>query len=257
MIELKNVSKCIDSIEIVNDVSLTIDRGKVCGLVGTNGAGKSTLLRMVSGIMRPSSGDVMINGESVFENVSAKEKIFHLQDRAFYFSNASLLDTAKFYSIMYKNFDMEKVLKLNEYFGLDLKKSLKKLSKGMQRQASIILALASNTSILLLDESFDGLDPMFRKQVKKLIMNELKSRDLTLIVTSQNLHDLEGLCDSIVILHKGNVVVSKEIDKSESDSHSLEEVFLSEVEAYIERNGGEMVSESFFQVDKLHSEEEV
>lgn len=215
MIEIKNIEKKFGDFVSVTDVSTTIEKGTVCGLVGTNGAGKSTLLRMISGILKPDKGNVTICDEPVYENVTVKERIFHLQDKAFYFSNDSLLETAKFYKTVFKDFDVEKVLELNEkHFGLDVKKSLKSFSKGMQRQASIMLALAANTEILLMDESFDGLDPMHRKKVKQLIFNELSCRDLTIVVTSQNLYDLDGLCDSIVLLHKGHKIVDKYVDEA-------------------------------------------
>lgn len=214
MIEIKNVSKKFEDFVSVNDVSFQVERGTVCGLVGTNGAGKSTLLRMMSGILQADSGDVMICGESVYENIQAKEQIFHLQDKAFYHSGHSLAATAKFYATVYKNFDVEKVTKLNEHFHLDMKKSMKKFSKGMQRQASIMLALAANTEILLLDESFDGLDPMYKKKIKQMIIHELATRDLTVVVTSQNLYDLDGMCDSIVLLHKSDQVVWKTVDEA-------------------------------------------
>lgn len=214
MIEIKNVEKKFGDFVSVNDVSFKVRKGEVCGLVGTNGAGKSTVLSMISGILKANKGDILICGEPVYENVAAKQRIFHLQDKAFYFSNDSLLDTAKFYTTIFKNFDIEKVMEMNEHFGLDPKKSLKKFSKGMQRQASIMLALAANTEILLMDESFDGLDPMNKKTIKQLLVQELSTRELTVIVTSQNLYDLDGLCDNIVLLHKGNKVIGKSVDEA-------------------------------------------
>lgn len=218
MIEIKHINKKFENFESVKDVSFKVDRGRITGLVGTNGAGKSTILRMISGIMQTDTGEILIDGELVYENPTAKGKIFHLQDKAFYLGSHSVMETAMFYQTLYPNFDIEKIVKLNEHFGLDLKKSIKKFSKGMQRQASIMLALAANTEILLMDESFDGLDPMYRTKVKKIIIDEFASRDLTIVVTSQNLFDLDGLCDCIVLLHKGNLVADKTVEEAKESA---------------------------------------
>lgn len=206
MIEIKDVTKYFDSNCAVNHVTLSIPEGVMFGLLGTNGAGKSTLLRMMAGILESDSGTILLDGEPVYENPLCKEKLFYLPDVPYYFPNSSMEDMIRFYRRNYPGMQRDSVSCMAGQLNLDMSMPLRTFSKGMKRQAFLILALCSGTRYLLCDEVFDGLDPVAAEIMKGLFREEMKERRLTVVAASHKLRDLEDLCQHIGIMHKGGMM---------------------------------------------------
>ena len=205
MIQIQNMTKRFDDICAVNNISLEVPEGIMFGLLGTNGAGKTTLLRMLAGILEADSGGVLVDGDPLEE---AKKKIFYLPDDPYYFPNASMEQMAQFYKDQYPDTDLENVNYMAEALELDVKLPLRTFSKGMKRQAFLILALCAGTKYLLCDEVFDGLDPIVAEVMKNLFRQEMKERKFTAVVASHRLNELEDMCGNIAILHRGGLVTA-------------------------------------------------
>lgn len=203
MIEVKNVNKSFGEKPVLSDACLSAADGSIFGLIGINGAGKSTLLRLMAGVLKPDSGGIAIDGENVYENEKVKRGIFFLQDDPFYTLNLTARAQAEFYKTFYA-FDEQIFSRYAEIFGLDPKKPLRNFSKGMKRQAFVSLALACKPKYLLLDEAFDGLDPLARLEFKRGII-ELQESGSTVVISSHSLRELEDICDSFALLDGGSV----------------------------------------------------
>ena len=211
MIEIKKVSKRFDKIEAVSDVSLSIEEGQVFGLLGTNGAGKSTLLRMMAGVLKEDEGELLIDGEAVWDCVEAKQKFFYISDEQYFFPNATPLDMAAFYKTLYPAFNEKRFRKFLVKFTLQKDRKIQTFSKGMKKQLSILLGVCSGVKYLFCDETFDGLDPVMRNLVKKLICNDVIEYNATVIVTSHSLRELEDICDHLALLHRGGLVLDSDV----------------------------------------------
>ena len=225
MIELKNIVKKFDSYTALDGVSLSIEKGTAFGLLGSNGAGKSTILRLISGIYSPESGEVLVDGESVFDNVTAKEKVFFINDETVQFGSFTLLKLKNYYKNFYTSFSEEIFETLRKKTGLPLDKKINTFSKGMKRQAIVIIGLACRTDYLLLDEAFDGLDPTMRIIVKKMIVDAMLDRQLTTIISSHNLKEINEVCDKAALIHEGKIVFSRDIDDVKGSVHKIQVVF--------------------------------
>ena len=213
MIEFKNLDKTFHDIHAVDHISGTIRDGMVFGLIGSNGAGKSTLLRMISGIIRPDSGELLADGVSVFENPEIKSQICFLSDTPYYFPNADIRQMRSCYMMMYPSFDRKLFDSLTEKFRLDPKRKINSFSKGMKKQVSILLGLCSGTKYLLCDETFDGLDPVVRQAVKSLIAAEMMNRDFTPVISSHNLREGQAIWDRIGLLHESRLLLVRDLDQ--------------------------------------------
>ena len=212
MIVAKNFVKTFDGKNAVDNLNVTIKNGVIYGLVGTNGSGKSTFLRSVCGVYYADEGTVTVDEEEVYENIGAKSKVFFVSDDMYFLPNSSIDDMSKLYSGVYPTWDREKYEKLTEKFPIDKKAKIKNFSKGMKRQAAIILALSCRPQYLLLDEAFDGLDPVIRVAVRKLIAEEVAENDMTVIISSHNLRELEDFCDTVGILHNGKLIMQQTME---------------------------------------------
>ncbi len=228
MIELIELEKNFDDIRAVNHVSLTINDGEVFGLVGTNGAGKSTLLRMISGVVKPDEGIVCINKRPVFDNPEIKKNIFFIADDQYFLPNSTAEEMADYYAGIYDNFDKVRFLKLCSAFTLNPRRRINTFSKGMKKQVSVLLGICSGTKYLLCDESFDGLDPVVRQAVKSLMAADMADRELTPIIASHNLRELEDICDHIGILHQGGVILSEDLQDMKVKMQKVQCVFPSD-----------------------------
>lgn len=225
MIEAVHVKKSFDKILAVDDISATIQEGSVFGLIGTNGAGKSTFMRMMCGVLKPDEGKILIDGDSVFENEQAKEKLFYISDDQYYFSTGTPEDMMKFYRTVYPAFDEGKCRELIGRFGLEVRRKVNTFSKGMKKQLSVLLGICANTKYLLCDETFDGLDPVMRQAVKSIFVSEMDERGMTPIIASHNLRELEDICDHVGLLHKGGILLSKDLEDMKLNIHKLQCVF--------------------------------
>ncbi|WP_046228147.1 ABC transporter ATP-binding protein [Paenibacillus dauci] len=226
MIEIKQLSKIFEGEHAVEEVSLTVHKGSIFGLLGSNGAGKTTLLKTVAGIYRADRGQVLLEGQPIYEHPESKQRMIFLADQPYFFAQTSIQQMAVFYRAMYPNWDEQRFRQLAQAFKtIPLKRKLHRLSKGMQRQASLWLALSCKPDVLILDEPIDGLDPVMRRQVKNLIFQEVADRELTVIISSHNLREIEDMCDHVGIMHQGRLLIEKELDDLKAASHKIQIAF--------------------------------
>ena len=222
MIEIKNVSKTYGDVKSLENINSTIAAGSIYGLIGSNGSGKSTLLRIMSGIMRGDEGQIDYDGESVFENPDVKKSFVFLSDEQYFLPGSTLDEMAGIYASFYPNFSREKYHELAKLFNLPYDRKINTFSKGMKKQASVLLALASNVKYVLCDETFDGLDPVMRQLVKKLLANEVVTNGMTAVIASHNLREIEDICDHIGLLHKGGILFESELDSLKREIHAVQ-----------------------------------
>ena len=226
MIEAKAVSKSFDGFLALNHLDMTVPKGSIYGLVGPNGAGKSTILRHLCGVYRPDSGVITIEGQPVYENPAIKERMVVIPDDVYYYGSASVREMMKFYRGMYPTFSMERFEKLAEAFPeVDAKRPIRRMSKGMQKQAAFWLAMSCCPDYLLLDEPVDGLDPVMRRQVWSLLMGDVAERGTTVLVSSHNLRELEDVCDHVGILSHGQVVIERSLSQLQGTTVKLQVAF--------------------------------
>ncbi len=228
MIEVKNVVKSFDGLRALDGLSITVPDGAVYGLVGPNGAGKSTIIRHLAGIYRQDSGEVLIGGEPVYENPAVKERIAYIPDDVFYYTQATIRDMMKFYRDLYPRFDAACFEKLGGAFELDPKRPVRKLSKGQQKQAAFWLALSMRPDIVILDEPVDGLDPVMRRQVWSLLLEDVAERGTTVLVSSHNLRELEDVCDHVGIMNRGRMLLERSLSELQDNIVKIQLAFAEE-----------------------------
>jgi ABC-2 type transport system ATP-binding protein len=231
MIKIDNVSKNFTGLEALRGVTLSVAKGSIYGLVGSNGAGKTTLLKVLAGIYQPDAGTVLIDGEPVFENVQIKKRVVFIPDQLYYFNNYTINDMAAFYRRVGPNWNQDRFEQLTPVFNIDVKRRLKTLSKGMQRQVAFWLGFALMPEVMILDEPLDGLDPVMRQKVKHLMIQDVAEREMAVIISSHNLRELEDICDYIGILHEGRMLIQRELDDLKADVHKIQIAFSSAVPA--------------------------
>ena len=225
MIEVNGLTKRFDSFTALDAAAVTVPTGSVYGLVGPNGAGKSTLIRHLTGIYRQDAGTVRIGGEDVWENDALKARVGVIPDDWYYFSQSTIRDMCRFYRGFYPGFSMERYEKLREVFGIDEKRAIRRLSKGMQKQAAFWLVLSCMPDYLVLDEPVDGLDPVMRRQVWSLVMGDVSQRGTTVLVSSHNLRELEDVCDHVGMMNRGKVLVERSLADLQENIVKLQAVW--------------------------------
>ena len=211
MLEMKHVSKSFDGFKALDDLNLTVPKGSIYGLVGPNGAGKSTAIRILTGVYRPTEGEVSMEGMAIYENPMTKQRIGYIPDDIFYFPSASLEEMRKFYAGIYKNFDHDLFDRLYEVFQLPKKGPIRRFSKGMQKQAAFHLTICTRPDLLILDEPVDGLDPVMRRQVMGLILSDVAEHGTTVLISSHNLRELEDICDHVGIMDHGKMLLERSL----------------------------------------------
>ena len=222
MLEMKNVTKTFGKFKALDDLSMTVPKGSVYGLVGPNGAGKSTAIRLMTGIYRPDSGSITLEGMPVYENPVNKVRMGYIPDDIFYFPSASMEEMKSFYKGIYPQFDEELYKKLFEAFQLPKKGAIRRFSKGMQKQAAFHLSLCTHPEMLILDEPVDGLDPVMRRQVWSLILSEVAANGTTVLVSSHNLRELEDICDHVGIMDHGKMLLERSLQDMQGATHKLQ-----------------------------------
>lgn len=222
MINLKNINKQFDEKAVLENINWEVPKASIYGLVGPNGAGKSTLLRIISGVLKADEGTVLVNGVDVYDNPSIKKHILFVSDDPFFLPQSTIKEMRQFYELFYPSFNDSMYHSLLKKFGLSDTDKISDFSKGMKRQASIILALSCSPDILLLDEAFDGLDPVMRLNLKRIIANELMNREMTVIISSHNLRELEDICDRIALLNNHTITIQDEIESIRNQYHKIQ-----------------------------------
>ena len=222
MLEVKNVVKTFDGFRALDGLTMTVPKGAVYGLVGPNGAGKSTIIRHLAGIYRQDSGEVLLDGQPVYENTGAKRRMAVIGDDWYYFPQAGIKEMAKFFAGIYPDFSWERYEKLKQVFPLDEKMMLRRMSKGMQKQAAFWLTVCCMPEYLILDEPVDGLDPVMRRQVWSLLLGDVAERGTTVLVSSHNLRELEDVCDHVGILNHGKVLLERSLSDLQDNTVKLQ-----------------------------------
>ena len=225
MIKLENINKSFGKYPAVSDVSLNIEDSQVFGLVGTNGAGKSTLLRMISGVLRQDSGRITLNGQPVYNRPDVKQQIFFIPDDPYFFPNGNAADMGSDYKTVYPYFNPFLFEKMLGDFSLDPKRPVRNYSRGMKKQLAVLCGICSGAQYLLCDETFDGLDPVMRQAVKSIFANYMSQRDLTPVIASHNLRELEDICDHVGLLHKGGLLLSRDLEDMKLGLQRIQFVF--------------------------------
>lgn len=222
MIQVTSVTKYFDNFKVLDDFSLNVKKGTIYGLIGPNGAGKTTVINHINGVLKPDCGNIYIDGVRVYENEQIKERVLNISDDWFYYSTYTIKQMARFYADIYKKFSFERYKAIGEIFKIDEKRQIRKLSKGMKKQVAFWLALSAMPDVLILDEPLDGLDPVMRKQVLNLVIADVNDRDLTVLVSSHNLRELEDICDWVGIIHKGKMIAQKPLDDLKGSVHKYQ-----------------------------------
>ena len=222
MIEVKECSKAFGAVKAVNKATLDVGVREVFGLVGSNGAGKSTLLRMMAGIIKPDEGEIQIDGMSVYENEEAKKLFFYISDDSYFPANYTAMDLVRFYRNFYPQFRTRFFHEMMEQFHLEENRRIATFSKGMKKQVLVIIGVCAATKYLFCDETFDGLDPVMRQAVKSLFAAEIMNREFTPVIASHNLRELEDICDHVGLLHKGGILLSRDLDDMKLNIHKTQ-----------------------------------
>ena len=226
MIQVNNVVKTFDGFRALDGLTMRVEKGSIYGLVGPNGAGKSTILRHITGVYRPDSGTIRVDGQPVYENAAVKQRISTIPDELYYFNSASTRDMMKFYRGMFPQFDDKRYQALKDAFPeVDERSPIRRLSKGMQKQSAFWLALCCQPDLLVLDEPVDGLDPVMRRQVWSLLMNDVAQRGTTVLVSSHNLRELEDVCDHVGMLSHGKVLLERSLTDLQDNVVKLQIAF--------------------------------
>ncbi len=222
MLEMNSVTKTFGTFKALDNLTLTVPQGAVYGLVGPNGAGKSTAIRHLTGVYRPDSGTVQVDGQPVYENPAVKSDIGYIPDEIFFFPSATMEDMRRFYKGLYPRFDEDLYRRLYDIFRLPRNGQIRRFSKGMQKQAAFHLALAMRPKVLILDEPVDGLDPVMRRQVMSLILSDVAEYGTTVLISSHNLRELEDVCDHVGIMDHGKMLLEKSLADMQGTTHKLQ-----------------------------------
>lgn len=222
MLEAKHVVKTFDGFRALDGLTMTVPTGAVYGLVGPNGAGKSTIIRHLAGIYRQDSGEVLLDGQPVYEDPAVKRRMTVIGDDWYYFPQANIREMAHFFAGLYPAFSWERYEKLKQVFPLDEKMMLRRMSKGMQKQAAFWLTVCCMPEYLILDEPVDGLDPVMRRQVWSLLLGDVAERGTTVLVSSHNLRELEDVCDHVGILDHGRVLLERSLSDLQDNTVKLQ-----------------------------------
>ncbi|QXM05667.1 ABC transporter ATP-binding protein [Crassaminicella indica] len=225
MIHVRNLDKYFDNFQALKNVNLNIQKGSIYGLVGSNGAGKTTLIKHLTGIYKQDQGEIKILGEAVYENSQLKAKIGYIPDALYFFPQYTIKAMATFYKNIYPTWNQERYEKLKQVFEINENKKIHKLSKGMQKQVAFWLILSMMPEVMILDEPIDGLDPLMRKKIWNLVIEDVAERQTTVLISSHNLKELENICDHVGIMHQGKMIIENNLDNLKSDIHKIQVVY--------------------------------
>lgn len=225
MIRTSDLTKYYGDFLALDAVDIHVNKGSIYGLVGPNGAGKTTLLKILTGVYRQDQGTIEVMGQPVEDNEGLKQSICFIPDDLYYFPMATIKSMADFYSDLYVVFDRERFEKIQKLLGININKKISQLSKGMKKQVAFWLAICTKPEVMILDEPVDGLDPVMRRQIWSLLLQDVAERGMTVLVSSHNLRELEDVCDYVGILHKGRLLIERDLDEMKSDIHKIQVAF--------------------------------
>ena len=251
MIEVRGLVKSFDGFRALDGAEITVPKGAIYGLVGPNGAGKTTLLRHLTGVYRPDAGTARVDGQAVWENPAVKTRLASIPDDWYYFMQASPRDMMRYYRGFYPRFSAERYEKLKSVFELSETQAIRRMSKGMQKQAAFWLAMCCMPDCLILDEPVDGLDPVMRRQVWGLIMQDVAERGTTVLVSSHNLRELEDVCDHVGIMNRGRVLLEHSLSELQDNTVKIQIVFSGDAPAVAGAEGFRVLHESV--VGRVHT----
>ncbi len=251
MIKVSCAQKSFGGFKALDSLTLHVPKGSVYGLVGPNGAGKTTIIRAMAGVYSLDSGAVLIDGKNPFENREVKDKSLYISDDPYFFSGFTIKDAANMYASFYRGWSWERFNKLKDVFKIDVRRRPSKLSKGMKKQVAFWLALSANPQVLLLDEPLDGLDPVMRRGVWSLIMQDVSEKNLTVLISSHNLRELEDVCDHVGIMSGGKIYLEKSLDDVKGSIHKLQLAFKGEFPQTLAEGLNILHSENFGSVKIL------
>ena len=229
MIEVVNLTKTYGKYKALDGLNLHVKQGSVFGLLGPNGSGKTTLIKHLVGVFQNETGTIKIEGKDVFDNAEVKGEVIYIPDDVFFFSQYSILETANFYASLYPNWSWERFETLKQAFPIDVKRRVTKLSKGMQKQVAFWLSICARPKVMILDEPVDGLDPVMRKKVWNLVLQDVVEYGTTVLVSSHNLRELEDICDHVGIMFNGKMMIERELDNMKSDIHKLQLAYAGDI----------------------------
>ncbi|MBR5613712.1 MAG: ABC transporter ATP-binding protein [Clostridia bacterium] len=242
MIKASGIVKTFGSFRALDGFEINVEKGSIYGLVGPNGAGKTTIINHLTGVLKPDEGTVEIAGQPVWENSDLKQKILCINDEWYYFGSYTVKEMAKFYESIYKNFNRERYERLGEVLKIEENRQIRRLSKGMKKQVAFRIVLSCMPEVLILDEPLDGLDPVMRKQIMNVIIGDVAEREMTVLVSSHNLRELEDVCDHVGIIHNGRMVMEKPLCDLKGNIQKVQTVF-----------EGELPEELKNEIDILHT----
>ncbi|PRR81085.1 ABC transporter ATP-binding protein [Clostridium vincentii] len=225
MIEIKNLSLYLEDIEILHNINLNIEKGKIYGLIGANGVGKTSLIKCLTGIYEVTEGQILYDGQEVYNNSLVKENIAYVADENIFFSSFTVKHIIKYYKLAYKNFNEERFHEINKIFNISLKKRFYQLSKGMKTRVALMIAFSQQSDYLILDEPTSGLDPILKNKLLKLLVKEVSERAVTIIISSHNLSELERICDDIVIIDEGKISYQNTLENMKNKIKKLQVAF--------------------------------
>ncbi len=251
MIKVNNLTKTFDGFKALDGVSLCVEKGSVYGLLGPNGAGKTTLIKHLTGIYSSDSGDVTVDGKKVYENTEIKSDIIYIGDDLYFYPTYSIDDMAKFYKRIYPSWSDERYENLKEVFKIDTKRKVRRLSKGMQKQVAFWLGICTRPKVMILDEPVDGLDPVMRRNVWRVILQDVAENETTVLISSHNLRELEDVCDHVGIMHKGQIVLQKSLYDLKGNIHKIQVAFENGIPEKIAKNPNVLHTESTGRVHML------
>lgn len=251
MIKAEHVTKTFGDFTALNNLSMNVKKGSVYGLIGPNGAGKTTIIKNLTGIYTPDKGKLEIDGKPVYENPDIKQELIYIGDDLYFFPSYSIMDCAKYYAGIYKNWSWERFYNLKEIFKIDIKRKVRRLSKGMQKQVAFWLGICTCPKVMILDEPVDGLDPVMRKNVWKIVLQDVAERGTTILVSSHNLRELEDVCDHVGIMHRGQVVLEKGLDEAKGNIHKIQLAFEGDIPAGLRLATNILHSESIGRVHMI------
>ena len=251
MIRVANLTKTFGNFKALDGVSLNVDKGSVYGLLGPNGAGKTTLIKHLAGIYSADSGEVIVGGNTVYENPEVKAGVIYIGDDLYFFPTYSIDDMAKFYKNIYSTWSDERYQNLKEVFKIDTKRKVRRLSKGMQKQVAFWLGICTCPKVMILDEPVDGLDPVMRRNVWRVILQDVAEYETTVLISSHNLRELEDVCDHVGIMHEGKIVLQKSLYDIKGNIHKIQVAFEDSLPEEIKQNPNVLHTESTGRVHML------